>query len=69
MDETEKQKLRILLNYWIEHNKEHGDEFKEWAEKAGDPEEAVVRREILEAVQHMSKVNDFLIRALDNLKS
>jgi predicted RNA-binding protein len=26
-------KLRILLNHWVQHNKEHSQEFREWAEK------------------------------------
>ena len=67
MDKNEKKKLRILLNYWIEHNKEHGEEFKEWADKAEESKEAALRTDIQEAVQHMNKVNEFLKRALDNL--
>ena len=30
----EKEKLGLLLVYWIEHNKEHAQDFKRWAEKA-----------------------------------
>ena len=33
MEKTERGKLDVLLNYWIEHNKEHGEEYKEWTEK------------------------------------
>ena len=25
------EKLRILLPHWIEHNRSHGDEFRQWA--------------------------------------
>ena len=28
------EKLRVLLDYWIEHNREHEEEFHEWAGKA-----------------------------------
>jgi len=28
------EKLRVLLDYWIEHNREHEREFHEWAGKA-----------------------------------
>ena len=27
------EKLRILLDYWIEHNSEHEKEFRDWAGK------------------------------------
>lgn len=28
------EKLRILLDYWIGHNREHEQEFRQWAGKA-----------------------------------
>ena len=31
MSNDERDKLKTLLNYWIAHNKEHGQEFREWA--------------------------------------
>jgi hypothetical protein len=32
MDDSQ-EKLRILLDYWIEHNSEHEQEILNWAEK------------------------------------
>ena len=32
MDDIQ-EKLNILLDYWIEHNSEHEQEFRDWAEK------------------------------------
>ncbi|GAB4422946.1 MAG: hypothetical protein OHK0032_18220 [Thermodesulfovibrionales bacterium] len=32
MDEFEK--LKRLLNHWMEHNNEHAETYREWAEKA-----------------------------------
>ena len=32
MDDVQ-EKLRILLDYWIEHNSEHEKEFRDWADK------------------------------------
>ena len=32
--EEEKEKLSLLLVHWIEHNKEHAQDFTRWAEKA-----------------------------------
>ena len=30
MGDEERVKLRTLLNYWVEHNMEHSQEFREW---------------------------------------
>ena len=67
MDKSETEKLKILLNHWIEHNKEHGEEFREWAEKARDLGEAVVQEDMLEAAQCMNKASESLLRALEEL--
>lgn len=67
MDKNEKEKLRILLDHWIEHNREHGDEFKEWAEKARDLGEAVVQEDMLDAAQYINKASESLLRALEEL--
>jgi len=33
---NELDKLRVLIPHWIEHNREHAEEFRRWAEQAGD---------------------------------
>jgi thymidylate kinase len=66
--EADKERLSRLLDYWIEHNKEHGDEFREWAEKAGSFTGTAIRDHLLEAAQQMDKVNEFLLMALDRLE-
>jgi nickel/cobalt exporter len=60
MSSDEKAKLKTLLGYWIEHNEEHSQEFKEWAEKARQMGEVQVADEILLAVQSMDKVTEIL---------
>lgn len=67
MDKSEIEKLKILLDHWIEHNKEHGDEFREWAQKAKDFGEAVVQEDMLDAAQYMDKASESLLRALEEL--
>ena len=67
MDKSETDKLRILLNHWIEHNKEHGEEFREWAEKAQALGEATVREDMLGAAQYMDKASESLMKALEEL--
>jgi len=64
----EKMKLSTMLNYWMEHNKEHSQEFREWADKAGGFGEAKVSEEILAAAQEMDRANESLSRALKRLE-
>ena len=68
MGSDEKSKLRTLLKYWIEHNQEHSQEFKEWAEKARQMGEGKVADEILRAVGNMEKVTEILSKTLKRLQ-
>ena len=56
------QKLRILVPHWIEHNGEHAEEFREWAEKAGD-----LGGDVLAAADLLEQANRHLQTALDRL--
>jgi hypothetical protein len=56
------EKLRVLIPHWIEHNEEHANEFRHWAEQAGD-----VASEILQAAEGMLVVNRSLVAALEKL--
>ncbi len=67
MGNDERAKLKTLLNYWIEHNKEHSQEFKEWAGKAKEFGEAEVCKEMLQAAQEMDKASEILLQALRRL--
>lgn len=64
MSMAEKDKLKTLLHYWVEHNEEHSQEFKEWAEKARQMGEAEVAEEIMQAVENMDKVTEILTKTL-----
>ncbi|MBA7668398.1 hypothetical protein ES703_76508 [subsurface metagenome] len=68
MGNEEKAKLRTLLKYWIEHNKEHSQEFKEWADKVKGFGEAEASEDMLQAVQAMDKASERLLRALKRLE-
>ena len=68
MVEADKEKHSTLLDYWIEHNREHRDEFREWAKKTKSFTGVTVRSHLLEAAQQMGKVNEFLLLALEGLK-
>jgi len=67
MSMEEKNKLKTLLSYWIEHNEEHSGEFREWAEKAKEMGEADVADEIMQAVGHMDKVSEILSKTMKRL--
>ena len=66
---NEKEKLSLLLVYWIEHNKEHEKDFKRWAEKAKGFGEigTEVHEAIMEAVEHMEEVNECLFKAFEDI--
>jgi len=68
MSSDERAKLRTILNYWVEHNKEHSQEFREWANKAKALGEAEAGEEILAAAQEMDKANKFLSQCLRRLE-
>ncbi len=68
MNMDEKDKLKILIDYWVKHNKEHGEEFKEWAEKAKSSGDTAIYEELMLAVEQMENTNTPLMKALDILK-
>jgi len=61
-EKTDKDKLRILLPHWIEHNDGHLAEFREWAEKAGE-----AKQNILDAAAQMEGANRALEAALEQM--
>jgi len=68
MDQAERDKLMVLLDYWVKHNREHGEEFREWAEKARSFGEIAVHDDLLGAWEEVGKANASLLRALEKLK-
>ena len=67
MSIDERAKLKVLLNYWIEHNREHSQEFGEWSEKAKAFGEEEVSQAMSRAVQEMDKSSQLLVKALEKL--
>ena len=68
MTEIDKDKLIKLLDYWIEHNREHHDEFAAWAEKAKHLAQGNIHRQIMAAAQHMDRASESLRQVLNELK-
>jgi len=61
MDDIQK-KLQTLLDYWIEHNGEHEQEFRDWADKAASLS-AGVAQQLQKAATKMASVSDELEKA------
>ena len=69
VNQAERDRLRTLLDYWVKHNREHGDEFREWAEKTRASGETDVHLALAEAAEEMEAVNISLAKALKALES
>jgi len=61
MDDVQ-EKLHTLLGYWIEHNSEHEQEFRDWADKIVSlfPE---VANQLQEAATKMAAASNELMKA------
>ena len=68
MEDKELTKIRTLLHYWIEHNREHSQEFKEWAGKVNAAGETEAGEDMMLAAQGMDKASEMLSRARDRLE-
>ncbi len=56
--------LKTLLGYWIKHNREHSQEFREWAEKVGETGQNLVW-----AAEQMERASRHLVRMQKRLES
>ncbi|MBW1679386.1 MAG: hypothetical protein JRJ08_04470 [Deltaproteobacteria bacterium] len=62
------KKLDILLNHWMEHNREHAAEYEKWALKAKEEGLTDISQAIQTAGEVIQKSNDNLLNALNLLK-
>ncbi len=63
-----REKLRVLVDHWMEHNRDHAEEFREWASRARDLAEDAAGDNILRAVARLEEANEFLLQAAEELK-
>jgi len=61
-----REKLRVLLNYWIEHNSEHEKEFRDWADKVGSVSTEVAQQ-LREAATKIAAASNELMKAKQSL--
>ncbi|TYP57875.1 hypothetical protein [Thermosediminibacter litoriperuensis] len=55
--------LRILLAHWIEHNRSHEENFRQWAEKSEKLGKGEVSKMITRAADALKAASDFLLEA------
>ena len=60
----QKEKLRVLLAHWIEHNKGHGEECSKWAAISREEGMPEVASSIDRAVKAIEETNRLLAKAL-----
>ncbi len=58
------EKLRVLLQHWIDHNKGHAEEFAKWQKLMADDAKGVVADHIGGAIKEMEQANEHLAKAL-----
>lgn len=61
------EKLRIMLQHWIEHNKGHMDEFEKWREVMRHEGQGAVADRLEKTVALMTSVNEQLHHALHDM--
>ena len=61
------QKLKVLLAHWVEHNREHADAFRQWAQRAEEYGSEEVASTLQTAAQEMKSLNERLRATRDLL--
>ena len=64
---TDAERLKIILDHWIEHNTAHKGEFERWAQRARGAGLGDVSREIEAAAGKLEEANGHLRKAMGHL--
>ena len=64
---NDREKLRVLLSRWVNHNLEHAQEFRRWARRAEEFGSDGVASKLEAAAQEMKVLNGSLQSALELL--
>jgi hypothetical protein len=65
----DREKLPIIIKHWIEHNESHMEEYRQWAEKAGELGLTAVKTRLTEAMEGIIQSNDLFRKALKELET
>jgi thioredoxin 1 len=61
-------KLKVLLTSWVEYNKKHGEQFRNWAQQAKNMESDAIYSSALQAAEEVGKASGQLSRVLIKLE-
>ena len=64
---TDLDKVRVLVPHWMEHNAEHAEAFREWAERARQAGAPEAGDDIVRAAAAMEQSNQHLRAALERM--
>lgn len=59
-------KLRVLLQHWIEHNHGHATDFEKWQKIMADEDEPAIAKDIANAITKTEEINAILAKALES---
>jgi hypothetical protein len=62
-----REKLKMKLEHWAEHNDSHSSSIREQAEEAGKMELQEVKEELLSAAGALDRAGNHLRRAMEKL--
>jgi len=60
------ERLQVLLDYWIKHNQEHEEEFRDWAQKVSSLSSEVAEK-LQAAATGMATATNDLVKAQEEL--
>ena len=64
----ERDKLKTLLDYLVEHNQEHSQEVRDWAHKASIMGETRLAEDMLQAAKAMDNAGVLLYESLKRME-
>jgi hypothetical protein len=62
---TDLEKLKVLLPHWIEHNAEHADELRSWADSMQHGGQVYVAKRLSAAAASLQMAGDHLSKLLE----
>ena len=65
----DREKLPIIIKHWIEHNESHIEEYRQWAQKAGEMGLDAAKSRITEAMEAIEQSNSILKEAQKELET
>lgn len=61
---NEREKLRHLLHHWMEHNREHAETYREWAERVSSSGNVELSEILLTLSREAGKLNSLFEKAM-----